>query len=238
LIKIEQISGRKGKRVEVLDEGLEGVDTHLSLSAISDAVDLPHLFCTPVFQLLQKEGKTAFSFPQNDIINKRACQYSLRITAGMRPSHNYDPLAIPLLDNPGDLQCLPMIRREGRRDPKDIGLLILKPPADLRPPHAKMVIPGIELIRASVIKGIILLQICKLRGNRDGPFLFCLTVEDLNGVPMRHERGSEIGKTDRLPPHRSTIKIADRRLDEKDFHDIDSEPTIAYGKVKPSAVED
>ena len=77
----------------------------------------------------------------------------------MGTSHNDDPSPIPLFDDPGDLQRLTMIRRKSGRNPKYIGLRILNPRADLIPAHAKMVIAGIELERASVIKGIKILKI-------------------------------------------------------------------------------
>jgi hypothetical protein len=96
-----------------------------------------------------------------------------------------------------------------------------------------MVIPGIELERAPVIKGIVCLKVCELRGKRDGPLLLCLTVEDLYGMPMRRQGGCEIGEADRLRPHRCSIKIADGRLNEEDFHGVGNAPTIAHGTVKP-----
>jgi hypothetical protein len=81
-----------------------------------------------------------------------------------------------------------------------------------------MIIAGIELERASVIKGIVILYIGKLRGKRDGPLPLCLAVEDLDNVPVRLQGGGEIGKTYRLRPYRCPIEIADGRLDKEDLH--------------------
>src|SRR4030042_418616 len=153
-IEVEQPSGRMGEIVETLNKGLERVDVYCPIHAISDAIDSFKPLYTSFFKLRQKEGKTVFSLAQDYIIDIRACQHAVRIAADMGPSHNDDPSAIPLLDDPGKLPCLTMIRRKGRRDPKDIGPCILDLPAYFFPSYAEMVISGIELKRASVIKGI------------------------------------------------------------------------------------
>jgi hypothetical protein len=166
-VQIEKPSGRIRKAVEFLNEGLDGVDVYFSLCAISNAINLFKPFLPSALKVFQKEGKTKLSFSQNNIINQRAFKDPVRIATDMGPAHNHDPLVILLLNNPGYLQRLAMIRCKGRGNPEDIRMRTLNPFSDLIPVHSKMTITRIELERASVIQWIISLKVEKLGRERD-----------------------------------------------------------------------
>jgi hypothetical protein len=102
----------------------------------------------------------------------------------MGPSHKHDPSAIPLLNDPGYLERLTMIRCKGGGNPEDIRMRSRNLLSDLIPIHAEMVITRIELERASVVRWVICLQIRKLVKGRDYPLPICLTVEDLYCIPL------------------------------------------------------
>jgi hypothetical protein len=54
-IQIEQFSCRIRKRIEIFDEGLEWVDSHLSIYPISNPIDPLNVSPSSLFDLFQKE---------------------------------------------------------------------------------------------------------------------------------------------------------------------------------------
>jgi hypothetical protein len=165
-IQIEQLSRRIRKTIEAFDKSLEWIDSCLSIDPISNPIDLLNLPCLAFLNLLKEKGKTNFPFSQNDIIDKRTLQNSLRIATDMGSSHHDDFLMVPFLDDLSNLKRFSMVRSEGGRDPENVGLRIFDLLPNLVPTHAKMVITGIELERTSIIEGIEIFKVRKF--GRDG----------------------------------------------------------------------
>jgi hypothetical protein len=166
-IQIEQFSCRIRKTVEAFDKSLERIDSCLSIDPISNPIDLLNFPCLAFLNLLKKKGKTNFPFAQDDIIDKGTFQNFPRIATDMGSSHHDDFLIVQFLDDLSDLKRLSMVRSEGGRDPENIGLRIFDPLPNFVPAHAKMVITGIELERASIIERIEISKVGKFGRNRN-----------------------------------------------------------------------
>jgi hypothetical protein len=95
-----------------------------------------------------------------------------------------------------------------------------------------MVITGIEFEGTSIMKRIKILEVRKFRRDRYGFFLFGLTVEDIDFVAVCLKGGSQISQTNWLRPYRRTVKIPNRRLNEKNLHGL----FLNYMKPKPKCL--
>jgi len=81
-----------------------------------------------------------------------------------------------------------------------------------------MVVAAVEFEGTPILEWVETLQVGKLGWNGDGPFLFCLTIEDGHFVPTRFQGGSKVGQSYGLNPDQGAVKILDRRLYEKNLH--------------------
>jgi hypothetical protein len=183
-IQIEQFPGRIRKGVKIMDEFPERGDSNLSLGSIPNPIDLFDIFRFSLPDLFQKKGKPGLPFAENHVIDQGGSQSTVRVATDMGSSHDNGFLSVPVLDDPGNLQCFPMIRGKGGGNPENIRLGTFNSFSDFFPPHPEMGITRIELERASIIQRIEIFKIGKFCGNGNGLFRFCLTIENLHLVPL------------------------------------------------------
>ncbi len=174
-----------GKVVQILYEVLKRVDSDASIFPVANPINIVQIVQGTHVDLPQETRETELAFAHDEVINPGTFQNRFRGATDMGASHHDDPALIFRFDHSSDGFGLAMVRGEGGRDPKNIGVRLLHLFIDLPPPHSEMVVPSVKLKGASVVIGIDLSKVGEFGRNWDRRLPSYSAVKDFDVMPIR-----------------------------------------------------